>query len=168
MPLTNRSRLQPGPPPDVPPWRWLDPRTLQRWLKVSSQTLVNWRARCTGPLFRIAENGRVWYRFADVQAWLDEADADVARQMIIHYLDEHAIQWALLGFNRKLTASDQAKISKLVMKAATDLPALTDAELEMLCNMIDQHGSSAPLPRRQRPKRFIENTNSRQFIGYAA
>ena len=31
-----------------PPWRWIPPRSIQRWFSVSVQSLVNWRARGTG------------------------------------------------------------------------------------------------------------------------
>ena len=46
-------------------------REVAEWLRVSKNTLELWRRGGTGPAWLRLDSGRIRYRRADVQAWLD-------------------------------------------------------------------------------------------------
>jgi predicted DNA-binding transcriptional regulator AlpA len=50
----------------------LTPAELAAYLGLNVNTLRNWRTRREGPKYQKLANGRIRYRWVDVQAWLDE------------------------------------------------------------------------------------------------
>jgi len=108
----------------------------------------------------------VWYRAADVQAWIDEMPPERTQDAIRAYLREHEELWVLLGYGPNFPSAMRGRALALLVKASKDLGTLTSEELEELCSMIDLGGRTDLPPKRQRPKRFIENAKERQFIGY--
>jgi hypothetical protein len=160
----NAKRWSAGQPPNAPPWRWLDPRTVQVWLRVSGQTLVNWRARGTGPQYRIAVNGRVWYRFADVAAWLVGAEATTtqANDRIRAFLALN--EEAMISNGSRLTDTLRLEYYKLAILVIDKM--LPDAKIERLCELLDLTGvfGAEKLRKSQRPKQFRDMPG--QYIGF--
>jgi hypothetical protein len=156
--LTNRSSLNPGAAPAVPPWTWIDPRTLQAWLRVSLQSATNWRHRGTGPAWREDRSGYIWYQAASVAFWLEGEGSPSPTSRIVSYIqaNEHAIGTALWT----LPTTVQISALQSLLRVAT----LPSAELDALCRLIDRTAYSATPPRR--PK--LPFVAPRPPIGYTS
>ena len=151
--LTNKSRLRPRTSPDVPPWCWLDNRTVQVWLGVSYQSLTNWRTRGTGPEWFEESSGRVWYQKATIEAWIEPPTAPVR---ITSYLQEHE---RIIG-EALWNLPDPAHTLRALARVTT----LNPASLQDLCHIVDQLDIFQRPPRRPRLP-FVFQT---PFIGYPA
>ncbi|WP_448187727.1 hypothetical protein [Azospirillum sp. sgz301742] len=82
---TNIDYLEPGPAPDVFPWRFLSTRQLAKWLNVSQNSLMTWRLRGNGPRFGKDSRGRCWYRACEVAAWMrrgEQSPEEICREFV--------------------------------------------------------------------------------------
>lgn len=140
--LTNRSALKAHPGPALPPWSFLPSRAVEYWLGVSAQTLVNWRNRGTGPICYRDASRRVWYRIADVRAWLDDGyDPTV---YVLNYLKDNEAKWSLrhssFDNHQAYMSAPQNLRRRLIGLASRQIDMLTSAELFELGKLLTSVG----------------------------
>ena len=136
--LTIRSRLSPGPAPNLPPHAALPTTDLIRWLNVSRQSVFNWQIRGTGPARVMHKNRRATYRVADVLHWLEGEGSPTGDDRVRAFVAQH----------RRLaecaTGLMRGEAGAGVRHALGRLDELSGTELDAVCAALDQVGVPWP------------------------
>lgn len=143
--LTIRSRLSPGPAPNLPPHAALPTTDLIRWLNVSRQSVFNWQIRGTGPARVMHKNRRATYRMADVMAWLEGEGSPNGDDRVRAFLAGH-MKLALCA-----TGLMRGEAGAGVRDALARLDELSGAELGAVCAALDRVGVPWPKARGGQP-----------------
>lgn len=130
--LTIRSRLSPGPTPNLPPHAALPTTEVIQWLNVSRQSVFNWQIRGTGPARVMHKNRRATYRMADVLHWLEGPSSPTADTRIRAFLKPH-MRLAMCATGLMRGAAGAA-----VRRDLARLDELSSGELKAVCNALDR------------------------------
>ena len=138
--LTIRSRLSPGPVPNLPPHTSLPTTDVIQWLNVSRQSVFNWQIRGTGPARTMHRNRRATYRIADVLHWLEGEGSPSADARIRAFLAQH------MRLAMSATSLMRDEVGEAARRVLASLEEASGAELQAAGEALDRVLARERLP----------------------